>query len=63
MTALNKKETIPKLDDLIMRMVADLHEAYLAPGTFEASALAGYATAIESLVNARLRLPLDTFAP
>lgn len=56
-------ETIPKIDELITHMVADLYASYMMPGQFEAARLASYAAAIDSLTSARLRLPLNTFAP
>lgn len=59
----NKSETIPKLDDIIARLVHDLHLGVTAPGANDPAKLAQFSAAIESLINARLRLPLDTFGP
>jgi hypothetical protein len=55
-------DTIEKLDDLITRMVNDLHTAYTNPGSSNPLAVVQFAAALESLTNTRLRLPLDRFA-
>jgi hypothetical protein len=56
-------DTIPKLDDLITRLVADLSAAYTAPGPNRPDQVAHIAAAIDSLANARLRLPRTVFGP